>query len=122
MQDASFKLLKQEQGALPLIDDFIEKTGLQALLKPVIGNQRYVDALLLLLKNILVERNALYAIREWSGQFDPLLVYGGRIGDDVMARALDRLFESDRGYRSLCARHAEPNFALGKVLVSCGPR
>ena len=96
MQDASFTLIKQGQGALPLIDDFSNKIGLRALLESTIGNRRYVDAILLLLKNILVERNALYAIREWSGQFDPLLVYGGGIGDDVLARALDKLFESDR--------------------------
>jgi len=96
MQDTPFKLTKQGQGALPLIDDFIRRIGLQGILEVALGNHRYAEAILLLSKNILVERNALYAIREWSRQFDPVLVYGATMGDDVLVRALDRLFESDR--------------------------
>ena len=50
MQDASFKLVKQGQGALPLIDDFINTIGLRKHLESTLGNRRYVDAILLLLK------------------------------------------------------------------------
>jgi transposase len=96
MQDTSFRLVKQGQGALPFIDYFLERIRLRSLLEESMGSSRYIDAILLLLKNVLVERNALYAIRQWSGQFDPVLVYGGAIGDDGMARALDKLFETDR--------------------------
>lgn len=60
------------------------------------GQARYAEAILLLLKNILIEHNALDAIREWAAAYDPTLVYGGGFGDDVLARALDRLFEADR--------------------------
>ena len=96
MQEKYFKLEKQGLGALPIIDEFIDRIGLRMLLQGTLRNRRYVDAILLLVKNVLIKRNALYAIRQWSGQYDPALVYGGTIGDDVMARALDRLFASDR--------------------------
>jgi len=91
-----FKLDRQCLGAIPIIDSIIEKIGLPHLLKEGIGHERYVHAILVLLKNVLVERNALYAIQEWSAQYDPALVHGGKLGDDVYARALDRLFEADR--------------------------
>ena len=82
-------------GVIPLIDYFIEEMGLHGLLKDFLKNQRYSDAVLLLAKN-LIERRALYAIHEWSSWYDPSLVYGGKIKDDNVARALDRLFEADR--------------------------
>lgn len=91
-----FKIDRQCLGAIPIIDSVLEKLGLRQLLKENIGNDRYVDAMLVLLKNILVERNALYAIGEWAAQYDPILVHGGKFSDDVIARALDRLFEADR--------------------------
>jgi Domain of unknown function (DUF4277) len=59
-------------------------------------NAGYADAVLALLKNILVDRNALYAIEEWVGLFDAGLVSQGKINDDKLARALDRLFAADR--------------------------
>jgi transposase len=48
------------------------------------------------MKNILVDRNALYAIREWAALFDAGLISQGKINDDKLARALDRLFAADR--------------------------
>jgi transposase len=93
---APFQLLRQGLGAIPILDRVIEQIGLAAHLTETVRHTPYTEAILLLLKNILIERNALYAIREWSAQYDPALVYGGRYGDDVLARALDRLFEADR--------------------------
>ncbi len=49
-----------------------------------------------MIKNILVDRNALYAIREWASQFGLRLGDGREIGDDCLGRALERLFEMDR--------------------------
>ncbi len=65
-------------------------------LSEAMGQARYAQAILLLLKNIVIERNALYAIQEWAAPYDPALVYGGGYSDDVLARALDRLFDTDR--------------------------
>ena len=48
------------------------------------------------MKNILVERNALYAVGEWAALYDAGLIAQGKIGDDKLGRALDRLFSADR--------------------------
>ena len=89
-----FRLLRQLLGPLPILDRVIER--LAEHLTQATRHVPYAQALLLLLKNTLLERNALYAVREWSAQYDPTLVYGGNYGDDALARALDRLFEADR--------------------------
>ncbi len=96
MQAPPFRLVRQDLGALPIFDQTIRLIELLELLTEAMGQARYAEAILLLLKNILIERNALYAIREWAAPYDPALVYGGGYGDDVLARALDRLFEADR--------------------------
>jgi len=96
MQAQPFQLVRQGLGAIPILDLVIQQIGLFQHLTEAMRRPRYTEAILLLLKNILIERNALYAIREWSAQYDPALVYGGKHGDDVLARALDRLFETDR--------------------------
>jgi transposase len=91
-----FRLVRQALGPLPLLDRVMERIRLLDHLSEATRHVPYAEALLLLLKNILLERHALYAIREWSAQYDPALVYGGKYGDDMLARALDRLFEADR--------------------------
>jgi transposase len=96
MQTQPFQLVRQGLGAIPILDQGIERMGLLPHLTEAMGNARYPQAILLLLKNIVIERNALYAIQEWAVEYDPALVYGGKYGDDVLARALDRLFETDR--------------------------
>ena len=95
MQTQPFRLVRQGLGALPILDQVIERIGLLPHLTEAMGNARYPQAILLLLKNIVIERNALYAIQEWAAEYDPALVYGGKYGDDVLARALDRLFQTD---------------------------
>ena len=96
MQTQPFQLRRQNLGAIPILDHALGQIGLLGHLTEALGQARYAQAILLLLKNILIERNALYAIQEWAAQYDPALVYGGRYSDDVLARALDRLFETDR--------------------------
>jgi hypothetical protein len=83
-------------GVLPILDAVIARIGLEGRLTEALGNTRYAHALLLLVKNIVDERNALYAVAEWADAYDPALVYGGKFSDDVLAQALDELFETDR--------------------------
>ena len=97
MQDKkTFELVRRGLGAIPIIDPIIKRIGLGALLTEAMGNARYAEAIGVLVKNVMIERDALYAIQEWEAQYDPALVAGGKFGDDVFARALDRLFETDR--------------------------
>ena len=83
-------------GALPILNHFIERMELQEELTLALKNPGYADALLALMKNILVERNALYAVGEWAALYDVELVAQGKLGDDKLGRALDRLFATDR--------------------------
>lgn len=96
MQEERLRLRGLRMGALPILNRFIERMGLEQELSLALKNPGYVDALLALIKNILVERNALYAIGEWAALYDQGLVAQGKIGDDKLGRALDRLFAADR--------------------------
>ena len=83
-------------GALPILNHFIARIGLAEELTLALNNPGYADALLGLIKNILVDRNALYALAEWAALYDVGLLAQGKIGDDKLGRALDRLFAADR--------------------------
>src|SRR5262249_22415605 len=96
MQEERLRLRGLRVGALPILNHFIERMGLDEELSLALKNFGYVDALLALLKNIVVDRNALYAVGEWVARFDVGLVAQSKIGDDRLGRALDRLFAADR--------------------------
>ncbi len=96
MQEERLRLRGLRVGALPILNRFIERMGLEEELTLALKNPGYTDALLGRLKNILVERNALYAVGEWSALYDVGLIAQGKIGDDKLGRALDRLFSADR--------------------------
>jgi len=96
MQKERYQLQDLRIGALPILNRFIERIGLEEELTLALRNAGYADALLALMKNILVDRNALYAISEWAALFDAGLISQGKINDDKLARALDRLFSADR--------------------------
>jgi len=96
MQEEKLRLRGLRVGALPILNRFIERIGLEDELTLALKNPGYADALLALIKNILVERNALYAVGEWVALYDVGLVAQGKIGDDKLGRALDRLFVADR--------------------------
>ena len=96
MQEQSLRLAKCTLGALPVIDQFIKRLGIEALLKAALKRISYVRAVILLVKSILERPAALYRLREWAQGYEPQLVGGGAIGDDTIGRALDRLFVADR--------------------------
>jgi transposase len=96
MQEERLHLRGLRVGALPILNHFIERIGLERELSLALRNTTYADALLALLKNIVVDRNALYAVGEWVALYDPGLVTHTKIGDDRLGRALDRLFAADR--------------------------
>lgn len=96
MQVDNLQLKELSVAAVPIIDRFIERMNLRKELVAALRNEGYADAILVLFKNILLERSALYAIQEWTSRFDPVLMAGGKIGDDRIGRSLDRLFGADR--------------------------
>lgn len=96
MQEENLRLHALRVGALPILNGMIERMGLAEELTWGLKNPGYAEALLALIKNVLVDRNALYAVAEWVALYDAGLVARGKIDDDKIGRALDRLFAVDR--------------------------
>jgi transposase len=106
-QDARFTLHSERLGPLPLINHFIERLGLPALLDrhvPTADRRCAVPhalALGVLLRSIIVEREPIYRQQETTsgfaqGLFGPSPEQMERLTDDRIGRALDHLFEADR--------------------------
>ena len=102
-----FELVSRRLGALPLVNHFLERSGLPALLErylPVADARARLSpavAVRLVITNLLVGRQPLYGLGEWADRFDPgLLGLGpdeaGLLNDDRVGRALEALFDADR--------------------------
>jgi len=104
----AFDLASERLGPLPLINHFLGRMGLEEILDKHVPTQDrrvtlpYASGLGVLLRSILVEREPIYRQQETVQTFAPWM-YGldaegvDRVGDDQMGRALDRLFDADRG-------------------------
>jgi transposase len=104
---ADFTLKTERLGPLPLVNHFIERMGLEALLDKHVPTTdprcrvSHARALGVLLRSIVVEREPIYRAQETVHGFATGLfgVAGGKLqslSDDRLGRALDRLFEADR--------------------------
>jgi transposase len=102
-----FGLVSQRLGALPLINHFLDRIGLDALLQRWLPepDRRFkllpATAIRLLVINLLVGRAPLYGLGEWAAPYAPSLLGlpGGDTGwlnDDRVGRALVTLFDADR--------------------------
>lgn len=102
-----FRLKTLTLGALPLINHFLDRLGLESLLGRYVPHtdQRVrlppASALALLLRNVLLCRAPVYALEEWATPFDPALLrlaptQVACLNDDRIGRALDELFHADR--------------------------
>ena len=107
MEEAdNLKLDSRQIGALPIINAFAQRIGVTDLLReylPSAKNQKlaHADAVLLLVRNILIEREPLYKLAEWAAGFDPSLLglaelRPSMLNDDRVGRSLDALFDADR--------------------------
>jgi len=94
-------------GALPLVNHFLHRAELPALLARYLpaGDARArlapAVAVRLVITNLLVGREPLYGLGEWAARFDPALLglasgEVGLLGDDRVGRALEALFDADR--------------------------
>jgi transposase len=103
----SFALRTERLGPLPIVNHFLQRMGLEAVLdRSVPTADRRCDvpharALGVLLRSVIVEREPIYRQQETVRTFAPA-VYGlasaevDALGDDRIGRALDRLFDADR--------------------------
>lgn len=100
-------LQSQRLGPLPLINHVLRRLDLEAVLARALPESRrqrvsHAKALGVLLRSVLVEREPVYRQQETVATFAPD-AFGldagevGRLSDDAIGRALDRLFDADRG-------------------------
>jgi transposase len=102
------QLLSERIGPLPLINHFLERLRLEALLDRFVPTDDkrvrlpFAKALGVLLRSLLIEREPIYRQQETVSAFAPS-AFGldkdllPHVGDDAIGRALDRLFDADRG-------------------------
>src|SRR6266542_544424 len=103
-----FGLRTQTLGALPVVNHFLDRIGLgDALEAGVPADDRRLRlapaaVLGIVVRNLLIDREPVYALREWAAPFAPSLLRLGPaavalLNDDRVGRSLDRLFDADRG-------------------------
>ena len=93
-------------GALPILNEFLRRMRVEEFLRaalPVEDRRTRLSpakALLVLLRNLLVSREPIYGMGDWAARHAPDVLgvtaeEVGRLNDDGMGRALDRLFTAD---------------------------
>ena len=103
-----FGLATERVGPLPLINHFLDRLGLGMLLErhvPTVDRRHAVShaqALGVLVRSILIEREPIYRQQETVHGFAAALFglsaeQALQVGDDRLGRALDQLFDADRG-------------------------
>jgi hypothetical protein len=115
-----YALQSERLGPLPLVNHFIQRMGLEDALDRYFPTDprsavSHVRALGVLLRSIVVEREPIYRQQETvhgfaSGMFGISAEEMEHVGDDRIGRALDQLFDADRGA------------LLTEVLVTVGQR
>ena len=107
MGEQPFALSSQVLGALPIVNRFLERMRVDALLDQALGagdarvQLAPARAIGLLVRNLCLSREPIYALGEWAAPLDPLLLgvtpdEVALLNDDRVGRALDRLFDADR--------------------------
>ncbi|MCA1678383.1 MAG: IS1634 family transposase [Actinobacteria bacterium] len=103
-----FELETTGLGALPLIDRFLERIDLAGVLGrhlPCADARTALPAATavgVLVRNLCVAREPIYGLAGWAGGFESGLLglapgEAALLNDDKVGRALDALFDSDRG-------------------------
>lgn len=106
-----WRLESRTLGALPVVNHFLDRLQLEALLGRYVShrNRRLrlppATVLALLLRNVLLGRAPVYALEEWATPFDPaqLRLTAAQVSllnDDRVGRALDELFDARIAPRS----------------------
>lgn len=102
-----FQLDSWTVGALPIVNRFLERLRIPELLDVYLEepDPRCTVApqkvLLLLIRNLIIDRHPLYSLSEWARSVLPDLIEFDeaelqQLNDDRVGRALDRLFDADR--------------------------
>ncbi|HCG01945.1 MAG TPA: IS1634 family transposase [Chloroflexi bacterium] len=101
-----FELDSKVIGALPIINHVLDRMRVATLLSQFVrgrGNLKidHHDTLMIFLRSLMIQREPVYEIAEWSVRYEPRLLGLGDVdpkalGDDRFGRALDVLHQADR--------------------------
>ncbi|WP_343577776.1 IS1634 family transposase [Mycobacterium sp.] len=102
-----FQLRAELLGALPIVDHILDRLGLDDRLESFVPTTdhrvklRTAKALGVLVRNLALSHQPVYALGEWAAPFDPALLGLQRdevrlLNDDRVGRALGLLFDADR--------------------------
>ena len=105
--DTLFDLKSETLDAIPIINHFIKRLNLEDILEQYItyNNMRNsvspVQSIGILLRNIILGREPVYGLKEWTSRFAPDLFHlksdqVEHLNDDKVGRALEKLFDADR--------------------------
>src|ERR1700728_2330113 len=106
-ESGRFELCSQRVGALPIVNYFCRRVGLDEVLAAFVpSDDRRVRlapaaAFGVVVRNLIVDHEPVYPLAEWAGPYQPQLV-GLQpaeielLNHDRVCRALDRLFDADR--------------------------
>jgi transposase len=108
LPESPFELYTERLGPLPLLNHFLDRLGLIILLDRFVPTEDprchlpYARGLGVLLRSILTEREPIYRLGEVVSTFAPegfglSARMASSLSDDAVGRALDRLFDADRG-------------------------
>lgn len=107
MTESPYQLRVERLGPLPLVNAFLDRLGLEEAMERRVPTEdarcrmSHAQALGVLLRSIIVEREPIYRQQETVEDFAPGL-FGvpvadlPSLGDDRIGRALDKLFDADR--------------------------
>jgi len=107
METGPFELDTQVLGPLPVINAFAERLGLARLLAAYVPDEdprvrlAPATALGVVVRNLVLHREPVYALGQWAAGFDPALLglapdEAVLLNDDRVGRNLARLFDADR--------------------------
>ena len=105
LDPSDLDLRTEKVSALPIINSYLERLDISGLLSGRMESSSHMPAhscLMVLIRNIIMEREPVYGIAEWTARFAPSLLFftpdqAKRINDDRIGRNLDMLYDSDRG-------------------------
>jgi transposase len=107
MSNGQYELHTRVLGPLPVVNHFLGRLGLHRLLGDYLpADDRRLrlapaSAIGVVVRNLVLRREPVYALAEWAARFDPTLLgladaEAALLNDDRVGRMLARLFDADR--------------------------
>ncbi len=104
LKPSDLDLQTEKISAIPIINHYLKRMGIEDMISGRIddgGQVTHSKCLMILLRNIILEREPVYGIGKWVSRFEPSLLGLSaeqlhHMNDDRVGRTLDVLFDADR--------------------------